>query len=150
MTIQEQINFIREKCIAANPEIATEYPSPAQKEEARDFLRENPQRDDFVMSHMERFMNAQGEADDTSISLANEWDEMESIQRAKVQILYRPIRLADVLLAIGETDWYVGRHGRFFKWSRNLGEMIGQPISWNLRADDLEKQSPETINFLAD
>ena len=64
-------------------------------------------------------------------------------------VVGRPIRLADVLLAMGETDWHVGTNGRFFAWSRNLGEMIGQPVSWNLRKDDLNEQSEETINFLA-
>jgi hypothetical protein len=63
----------------------------------------------------------------------------------------RPIRLADVLLGIGESDWFVNTHtGRFFKWSRALGEMVGQPYSWDLCRDDLTQQSDECIAFLAD
>ena len=48
----------------------------------------------------------------------------------------RPIRLADVLLAIGEIrpDFLLA---------------VGHLASWNLRKDNLEEQSEETINFLA-
>lgn len=76
------------------------------------------------------------------------WCTFEVKSTDKYKILGRPIRLADILLAIGESDWYIGQHGRFFKWSRAMGEMVGQPYAWNLREDDLEKQSEEMIEFL--
>lgn len=69
----------------------------------------------------------------------------------------RPIRLADVLLSIRNTNepskYYSGITclGNF---TEDFGEKTvwrneeKKPISWNLRADDLEKQSEETISFL--
>lgn len=162
----QDLELIRQKCIEANPEIATEYPSAAQKEEAREFLQENPYRDDYILAHMERFMNSQGEADDTSISLANEWDEMKSIDDAKIQKLYRPISLADVLLAMRNAaaekgihglpnkyigDYFVTVQGDFIHWKPDSDEQIEMGIAnYSLRTDDLEKQSEETIKFLAE
>lgn len=58
------------------------------------------------------------------------------------------IRLADILLTMGESDWYVGQHGRFFKWSRVLGEMIGQTYYWNFLDDDFDHQTNETKEFI--
>jgi hypothetical protein len=55
-------------------------------------------------------------------------------------IFGRPIRLADVLLAM--TRVLNGEEAQ-----RPVLELIDD---WNLRADDLEKQSEETINFLYD
>ena len=53
----------------------------------------------------------------------------------------RPIRLADVLLAI-ET-------AAKKRVDENEGEMAHVSVHlWNLRADDLQQQSEETINFL--
>jgi hypothetical protein len=68
----------------------------------------------------------------------------------------RPIRLADVLLAIGqrqkdsETPFNFAIHdsGAIMKWDLRLAEWFNTCIVWNLDADDLEKQSEETITFL--
>jgi hypothetical protein len=49
-----------------------------------------------------------------------------------------PIRLADVLLAM---------HSRDSGWTPK--EVMRLLSLWNLREDDLTKQSPETIQFLA-
>jgi hypothetical protein len=66
----------------------------------------------------------------------------------------RPIRLADVLLAIGkhlEIAYACDEAGWFWK-DNDEGDgdwnLIGSSGRWNLRADDLEKQREETINFL--
>ena len=53
------------------------------------------------------------------------------------KIIGRPIRLADVLLALKEQRGY-------------LGVTILEKEHWNLRADSLEEQSDECIAFLAD
>ena len=60
----------------------------------------------------------------------------------------RPIRLADVLLAI-PTLWVqpktdVGNGTRFIH-----SGMANSGISWNLRRDDLAEQSDECVAFLA-
>lgn len=53
---------------------------------------------------------------------------------------YREVRLADVLLAIKKVGY-----GSTDEWLGVLGHLAD---TWNLRADDLESQSPETIEFL--
>lgn len=65
------------------------------------------------------------------------------------EILGRPIRLSDVLRAISSLDL------RFFDHCHlTLGGtvclMTGKDIYWNLTKDDLNLQSQETIDFLAE
>lgn len=84
MTIKEKTEFIRQKCIAANPE-------------------------------------------------------------AYVFGVPRPIRLADVLVPIvGDLD-ELGSKEQFDPIAVSIVRTVGH---WNLRADDLEKQSEETISFI--
>jgi hypothetical protein len=68
----------------------------------------------------------------------------------------RPIRLADVLLAIGEKAKSVGidgfvevdQYGTFWMSARIVENEMRQ-VNWNLRQDDLTLQSDECITFLA-
>lgn len=86
------------------------------------------------------------------------WCTFEVKSTDKYKILGRPIRLADVLLAINQandTNQYsgIGNNGHF---TTDFGEKTAwsgdgnnqKAIMWNLRADDLEKQSEEMIEFL--
>lgn len=61
----------------------------------------------------------------------------------------REIRLADVLLAIGE-KYAVDGSGMLLKrqFGTSAYDCAGMPGGWNLRADDLTQQSPECIDFL--
>lgn len=65
------------------------------------------------------------------------------------------IRLADVLVAIGD-DYAVIGNGVFLRYKsfNRLGQdgdwiLADRNARWNLREDDLSKQSPETLAFLA-
>lgn len=65
------------------------------------------------------------------------------------------IRLADVLLAIHakfpttERFYGIDTEGEFGQFSDTEGMVAMEPlVYWDLRNDDLEKQSPETIEFL--
>jgi hypothetical protein len=66
--------------------------------------------------------------------------------------LGRPIRLADVLLAM---DYHKPGHkkcvttGGSFASIASFGPVYFVESHWNLREDDLEKQSAETLEFLA-
>lgn len=68
-----------------------------------------------------------------------------------------PIRLADVLLAMhgnrksGQLFAVVGNGAIYELSGGNFKEDADKPAlaSWNLRQDDLEEQSPETIDFIA-
>jgi hypothetical protein len=72
-----------------------------------------------------------------------------------VSILGRPIRLADLLLAI-HTHWpdsgvsIDAFKGAFLDSSGLHCETNGEAVYWNLRADDLREQSEETIEFFYD
>lgn len=56
---------------------------------------------------------------------------------------HAPCRLADVLLAIETSEGKV--------YDRAVNESMATALNiWNLRADDLEKQSEDTITFLAE
>lgn len=67
----------------------------------------------------------------------------------------RPIRLADVLLAIGKAmtrgnSYFVDADGGFHEWFAPQGRLDLRTVGrWNLRADDLSQQSEETIDFIA-
>lgn len=69
-----------------------------------------------------------------------------AISKYNIRIIGRPIRLADVLLAIGcdkdEEESYPG------EGKEVAGRILGICGFWNLREDDLSKQSGETINFI--
>lgn len=68
-----------------------------------------------------------------------------------------PARLADVLLAIGN-KYSIQGSGHFMWYGQDDDESIGwneiwhdgQRRVWNLHRDDLDKQSDETITFIAD
>jgi hypothetical protein len=74
----------------------------------------------------------------------------------KVLVQKRPIRLADVLLAIHKRlredastpVWAIDMAGEFFDQSTSDGSPIYLDVVWNLREDDLEKQPQETIEFI--
>lgn len=77
-----------------------------------------------------------------------------------VDVSERPIRFADVLLAIGKKErGHIfaradGEIAVFFKWvdfgEEKRHEVEPTYIEWNLRKDDLTQQSPETLQFLSD
>lgn len=71
----------------------------------------------------------------------------------------RPIRLADCLLAIGKIDRlnvdvpqvvFVSARGYFSMLTEQHTIDVNYGKQWNLKLDDLTKQSEETITFLAD
>ena len=67
-----------------------------------------------------------------------------------IEILGRPIRLADVLLAVGfKTKKMNYFHSVDKEDHLCLGNWV-DTVRWNLRKDSLTDQSPETINFLAE
>jgi hypothetical protein len=157
MNNQDKINFIREKCIAANPEIVelkfgceVETTEWNEYDSGRRFivadtavcLRHKKYReecyDDFRCSMRDAFAVIRIEEEEGF------W--YEKFKPSELKPLGRPISLADVLLA---------------KFRANLNHMggvmsqdyssVGEAVAWwNLHADDLEKQSEETINFLAE
>lgn len=77
--------------------------------------------------------------------------------KSKMEILGRPIHLADVLLAIDKTDdsWSMSCFGYFEQWKVETDKpdiyKLYQPnIKWNLRKDSLSDQTEQTKQFLAE
>lgn len=78
----------------------------------------------------------------------------EDLDGVKWRIIGRPIRLADVLVAMQGKDKPVQSvgveiNGRFLDCNEDMTEWHILEPRWNLRADSLDEQSPETIEFLA-
>jgi hypothetical protein len=127
MTKDRQIAFIREKCIEANPDI------------------ENPELRKGFLCLVSDKRTSTGERYITSYDVAIHDDSLEPLQA------FRPIRLADVLLAIPN------QYGQKLSTGYISGDRINVSLEadtldvvayWNLRKDDLTEQSDECINFL--
>ncbi|MCB1392884.1 hypothetical protein [Nitrobacter sp.] len=80
---------------------------------------------------------------DTTLRDKNSWQGLQ-IKRE----YGRPVRLADVLLALeqsGDPQYAVNTTGEFMRWGDTP-----TGIRWNLRKDDLAEQSDECVAFLAE
>lgn len=74
--------------------------------------------------------------------------------KIEYEILGRPIRLADVLLAMqkledddDDRNWVVNRFGEFLKDREDI-PAVDVGMTWNLKKDDLDLQTDETKQFL--
>ncbi len=175
-TRQQAIEYIRTKCIEANPSIKdlvrgcyiTMYSDAIRKsnlEEADDSDvtcmvldydagGKNP-TDDYDGDTLRVYCVDWG----SSASFGEHGDDSDM---PDYEIIGRPIRLADVLLAIrakvqNEDDYMVMLDGAFCTEEMSGMESFIQPIfkrnkpvEWNLKQDDLASQSPECIDFLAE
>lgn len=131
-----KLQLIREKCIAANPDLQ-ESMTECNKCGGRGFFEGHDSDDTHG-----------GTGECLSCPIKTQCPECRG-----ERFIVRPIHLADVLLLLGDAfNGSVGINGETFVWKVTEGEWReDQPqhyYPWNLRADDLEKQSEETINFL--
>lgn len=132
--MNEKLQFIREKCTAANPEILRLKFGcfVVAKGELRMITQECiggfkaltiiEDEGDMVYAYPETFY-----------------------QKDEMRIVGRPIRLADVLLALRAAGTL---NFKVIVKKDSIWEDHGIKELWNLRADDLEQQSEETISFL--
>jgi hypothetical protein len=133
------LEFIRQKCIEASPEIV----------ELKFGCQVQWQGTKFVF-------NGDISTDNTDYHLAGKRQigvvgRNDYLSEKDCEIVGRPIRLADVLLAMDKfasSAIHVDNHGCFFFASAH--DVLAPTKAWNLRNDDLNEQSEETINFLAD
>jgi len=126
MTKQQKSEVIRAACVKANPEIVELKFGCAYR------VKNKPSPLPYVVN---------GEA------------ILQTIKNLDLQIIGRPVRLADVLLAINEKkkDWYAFDCAGYLlirEFGTSAFELAGEPSPWNLRSDDLTLQSDDTINFL--
>lgn len=79
----------------------------------------------------------------------------EAMNLDGIEIIGRPIRLADVLLAINsstptDTAYAITESGGFLQIGDSSSIWERLDFHWNLLKDDLTLQSPETISFIAE
>lgn len=141
-TKEEKIEYIRQKCIEANPSI-------------KDLV--------FGCHFMGR--SAFGDPYDTHLVFEN-WKEKRNTIRClgplgnqcvwdigNIEIIGREIRLADVLLAINKVekawlgDWVINSRGHFVKQYIN-GLHVAEAARYNFLKDSLSDQDEACISFL--
>lgn len=110
MTTQNKLQFIREKCIEANPEKMWDDPGNCKRCWADDFSQ--------------------------TCSCPTE-------EQRKV-----PVRLADVFLALKENSHQVQFSKLGQKHYKDLQDVGWWMRFWNLKDDNLDHQSKETIDFI--
>jgi hypothetical protein len=148
----KELETVRKACIAANPSImeigfGCEVQFILEKIGIEKWIVGiELLNDNVLLIRQERFNNT------LTISKKALLDE----QNYNQTILGRPIRLADVLLAIRINDkpitevWTVDMWGGFKLIHNDIksARIENTQVKWNLLKDDLTLQSPETISFL--
>ncbi len=141
-TKTQKIEEIRKKCIEANPEIVElKLGCKTSKGMITSIFESNGRYGYAMTPYTTHWDGANGEAIAKRYSADN------------FEIIGRPIRLADVLLAIEIrkptmkiTDSDNIDYGKMVDITEE--EKIKAMFDWDLKSDDLEKQSEETISFL--
>lgn len=129
--MKEQIEFIRAKCIEANPSI---------KDLVNGCFIKVSWIDDSEPELIE-WTDRTGMRENGLNSIIE-----DNVSGEIVEILGRDIRLADVLLAIKDRVVKTDYLSRTYEEIQDLTYNI--IIRWNLKQDRLEDQSPETIEFI--
>lgn len=131
-TRQERIEAVRRACVRANPEIV-------ELKFGCDIVDENKHRYTFL-----HFSPMQLAAMDFTTANVFDGEVVRGItfRISKTKIIGRPVRLADVLLAIEKKDAGYGEE----EWM--LNRMMFGSDKWNL-LKDMEDQSDETLEFIS-
>lgn len=147
------LDIIRAACIKANPEIASDtrgYKQEQLDEAYREYL-----------AICKQVADEDAPQSRTWALPALAFERVKNLSAALVIFQDRPVRLADVLLAIGEkaegpVDYAIDAYGRFRKRENDgLFNWVKIPdgltiVVWNLRLDDVSLQSEPTKAFLAE
>lgn len=129
-TIEEKVKFVREKCIEANPEIVElkfgceiEHPIGSKK--------------GIIISHS---LTLRAKQD--MFLVLKKGSTFYLVKHAITKIIGRPIRLADILLALQEED------GK--EWNIRIGSVGVYKVvaAYNLRDDNFDHQTNEMKEFI--
>lgn len=158
MERNQAIQIVREACIAANPEIlelkfgceikldGQPYKVLYYDQDGKSFDGENIE---FYGKTLELY-SPEGEVSKYS----DEEEDLIMPKTDEIEILGRPIHLADILVACDKANRniYVHRTGIIIDFDiiRTLQDKRESGAEWNLRADSLTKQTTETLLFLAE
>lgn len=156
MTTQEKTEFIKSKCIEANPSILDLV--FGCKVKAQRWAKSPSKNLIWKEGILIERTHSKEKTNPTAYPYIKFSDGADFAYH-DIKIIGREIRLVDVLLAIGKktkNTWAVeSRLGAFLEWGTNsdgvyaLYEPAGvdRPV-WNLLKDSLQDQSPETIEFI--
>lgn len=141
MTREQSINIVKEACVKANPEILE--------------LKQNCFVKDFLKGTLEILAKYEIEGETPVYDFVFRGEGEVSVARSprgNWDILGRPIRLADVLLAIQKKDTLenpinINTYGHLELCGEE--QIVLSRTTWNLRADSLTDQSDQTLLFLA-
>jgi hypothetical protein len=155
----DHIKKIREACVAANPSILdlkfgceVSLDEPENEKEMA-----HPDRIERVLVMRTTENNVYLTVEPYSEDVFEIWNDEMEFARVNLKILGRPIRLADVMATIF-TSWNTDEnikkrpldddsYTEFFKDEREV--VIKVVKRWNMLDDNLEHQSPETLEFIA-
>jgi hypothetical protein len=140
----QNLELIRQKCIEANPEIVELKFGCVVKNERHGWIQRVASDEShpvYENDESEKVVYWAISLDSATMRLGNEdW-----------KIIGRPIRLADVLLAIEKSKLYRSAE-LLFEGDGIVSLRVGQyesSCAYDLRKDDLNSQSEETIDFFA-
>ncbi len=132
---------LKNKIVERVPEIDITPEEKVSKEEASEFLKENPIQEKYMIKNLRRFMNGEM-PDDNSVELYSEWDEMYRIAHKKSDKEYRSITLEDVLRAWGVK---IENSDKKKYSTDDVARLVYE--KWQL-GKPLKDQSEETLEFI--
>jgi hypothetical protein len=145
--MSDKLEAIRKACIAANPDIAPQVFTPTDSEFVG--FKGNMVG---VLSGLEFFP---AELCKTKRAIYHVKSRLRANAERVIEIHeYRPIRLADVLSAIGEKQLFsqyrfsINASGRMHQTTIEEDGREQYVAGWNLLRDDLTEQTAEGIDFL--
>jgi hypothetical protein len=162
MTNQDQVNFIRQKCVEANPEIVV---LKFGCEVIGNIGMAEYLNDPFIVigltsvckKHKKYHVNCGAEENGCAVSDGivvkwgseeDGWGEHTLKESESGKIIGRPIRLADIFVTVVKKNGAkFGNLGKTFD-ALVEAQFVDVARTWRLNLDDLQTQSEETINFL--
>lgn len=158
MNHQQKLEAVRKACIKANPEIV-------ELKFGCEFYQKHRKTGEVLSDAVYVFVGRGIDVRETSFCLTNRYAgdaigcydgyasyevQSEKNMAGYIEIIGRPIRLADVLLALNRKSntsgyWAVDTTGAWLDMRKSVRHIMSE---WNLRKDSLDEQSEETISFL--
>lgn len=142
--------IVRLACIKAQPEIVElKFGCYVKRRSNGDLRNRSAGKIGFVIK---KYPNP------SAVGVVFEGNEtMSAVLNNEIEIIGRPIRLADILLAIGQSkknadmEYGIRANGVFLTdfCEKAVFNENDEIIAWDLKNDDLSKQSPECLQFLA-
>lgn len=147
--METKLQFIREKCIEANPSIKDLVFGCRFLDDEKEHLIYFAE-DGHEMLETVAITNWYGVMELKKHHIGREYVEGKKSELGTPKIIGREIRLSDVLLAIDKEAPYrsisISVSGKIIE---QMGyEDFDEHCSWNLLKDSLSSQSPETIDFI--